>query len=160
VAFDGPLWLRGQLYQSKAEHTNDILSYERFHCQIKSRCWGTLIAFSLFVFICNRRHVHIIKNISSTRLLRLVPSNITMDVPVLIVGTGPSGATAALHLGRLGIKSIVVSRHRGTSNTPRAHIFNQRAMEVLRDAGIEAQCYREASSMERRFCALAPMVSW
>ncbi|CBF84430.1 hypothetical protein AN9029.2 [Aspergillus nidulans FGSC A4] len=71
-----------------------------------------------------------------------------MDVPVLIIGTGPSGATAALHLGRLGIKSIVVSRHRGTANTPRAHIFNQRAMEVLRDAEIEAQCYREASSME------------
>ncbi|KAJ5705663.1 hypothetical protein N7536_001352 [Penicillium majusculum] len=71
-----------------------------------------------------------------------------MDVPVLIIGTGPSGATAALHLGRLGIKSIVISRHRGTANTPRAHIFNQRAMEVLRDAGIEDQCYETASSME------------
>jgi hypothetical protein len=30
-----------------------------------------------------------------------------------------------------------VSRHSGTANTPRAHIFNQRAMEVLRDAGLE-----------------------
>lgn len=74
----------------------------------------------------------------------------TMDVPVLIIGAGPSGATAALHLGRLGIRSLVVSRHRGTANTPRAHIFNQRAMEVLRDAGIEDQCYEQASSMERR----------
>lgn len=56
---------------------------------------------------------------------------------VCIVGAGPSGATTALLLGRLGIPSIVISRHVGTANTPRAHIFNQRAMEVLRDAGLE-----------------------
>jgi 2-polyprenyl-6-methoxyphenol hydroxylase-like FAD-dependent oxidoreductase len=62
-----------------------------------------------------------------------------MDVPVLIIGAGPSGATTALHLGRLGIKTMAVSRHRGTANTPRAHIFNQRAIEVLRDAGLEEQ---------------------
>lgn len=60
-----------------------------------------------------------------------------MDVPVLIIGAGPSGATTALHLARSGIKSMVISRHRGSANTPRAHIFNQRAMEVLRDAGME-----------------------
>ncbi|OOQ89747.1 2,4-dichlorophenol 6-monooxygenase TfdB [Penicillium brasilianum] len=72
----------------------------------------------------------------------------TMNVSVLIIGAGPSGATAALHLGRLGIKTLVISRHRGTANTPRAHIFNQRAMEVLRDAGIEDRCYETASSME------------
>lgn len=60
-----------------------------------------------------------------------------MDVPVLIVGAGPSGASLALHLGLLGIRTIVISRHSGTAHTPRAHIFNQRAMEVLRDAGLE-----------------------
>lgn len=74
----------------------------------------------------------------------------TMNVPVLIIGAGPSGATAALHLGQLGVKTLVVSRHRGTANTPRAHIFNQRAMEVLRDAGIEDRCYESASNMERK----------
>ncbi len=62
-----------------------------------------------------------------------------MDFPVLIIGAGPSGATTALHLARLGIKSLFISRHRGSANTPRAHIFNQRAMEVLRDAGLEEQ---------------------
>ncbi|KAM3425737.1 hypothetical protein BST61_g7670 [Cercospora zeina] len=60
------------------------------------------------------------------------------SVPVLIVGAGPSGATTALLLARYGIKALVISRHVGTANTPRAHIFNQRAMEVLRDAGLEA----------------------
>ncbi|KAI6754800.1 hypothetical protein HG530_012552 [Fusarium avenaceum] len=58
-------------------------------------------------------------------------------VPVLIIGAGPSGATLALLLARQGVKSLAVSKHRGSANTPRAHIFNQRAMEVLRDAGLE-----------------------
>ncbi|KAK4946614.1 hypothetical protein LTR10_014466 [Elasticomyces elasticus] len=60
-----------------------------------------------------------------------------VEVPVLVVGAGPSGATLALLLGRYGIPVVAISRHRGTANTPRAHIFNQRAMEVLRDAGVE-----------------------
>ena len=60
-----------------------------------------------------------------------------MEYPVLIIGTGPSGATTALLLAQMGIKSLAISRHQSTANTPRAHIFNQRAMEVLRDAMLE-----------------------
>lgn len=74
-----------------------------------------------------------------------------MDKPVLIIGAGPSGATTALLLARLGVHSLVISRHSGTANTPRAHIFNQRAMEVLRDVDIEAQCNTVASSVDREF---------
>ncbi|KAF2188156.1 putative FAD dependent oxidoreductase [Zopfia rhizophila CBS 207.26] len=68
-----------------------------------------------------------------------------MDFPVLIIGAGPSGATTALHLARMGVKSLVISRHHGSANTPRAHIFNQRAMEVLRDADIEGSLNSVAS---------------
>lgn len=66
-------------------------------------------------------------------------------IPVLIIGAGPAGATLALHLGKQGVKSVFISRHRGTANTPRAHIFNQRAMEVLRDAGVEDKARAAAS---------------
>lgn len=66
--------------------------------------------------------------------------------PILIIGAGPAGATLALHLSKLGIKSLVVSRYKGTANTPRAHIFNQRAMEVLRDAELEARLTKVAST--------------
>ncbi|KAK3074171.1 hypothetical protein LTR53_003641 [Teratosphaeriaceae sp. CCFEE 6253] len=70
------------------------------------------------------------------------------DVEVLIVGAGPAGATLALLLAQRGIKVCAISRHHGTANTPRAHIFNQRAMEVLRDAGIEARALEVVSPPE------------
>lgn len=72
-----------------------------------------------------------------------------LNISVLIVGAGPAGATTALLLGRYGIPTLVISRHRGTANTPRAHIFNQRAMEVLRDAGIEHLLKPIASTKEQ-----------
>ena len=71
-----------------------------------------------------------------------------MNCSVLIVGAGPSGSTLALHLGLQGVKTIVLSRHKYTANTPRAHIFNQRAMEVLRDAGLDQQLSKVASAAE------------
>ena len=67
---------------------------------------------------------------------------------MLIVGAGPSGATTALLLGQLGIRSLVISRHHDTASTPRAHIFNQRAMEVLRSAGLESRLQSVATSAE------------
>lgn len=69
----------------------------------------------------------------------------------MIIGTGPSGATTALLLARLGVKSLAISRHRNTANTPRAHIFNQRAMEVLRDAGLEKGLNLVASTAQGKF---------
>ena len=66
-------------------------------------------------------------------------------VQVLIIGAGPSGASLALLLAQLGIKTMAVSRHKSTANTPRAHIFNQRAMEVLRAAGLEERVSKVAT---------------
>lgn len=62
-----------------------------------------------------------------------------IDIPVLIVGAGPAGLAAATLLARYDIPALAVSRHPGTANSPRAHITNQRTMEVLRDLGLEAQ---------------------
>jgi 2-polyprenyl-6-methoxyphenol hydroxylase-like FAD-dependent oxidoreductase len=81
-----------------------------------------------------------------------------MDIPVLVMGAGPSGATTALLLAREGVRLLVISRHRSTANTPRAHIFNQRAMEVLRDAGIEKQCNGVASTVERESYLFLPPI--
>jgi len=65
-----------------------------------------------------------------------VAENISTDV--LVIGTGPAGATAALTLATLGVDHIVITKYSWTANTPRAHITNQRTVEIFRDLGIEA----------------------
>jgi 2,4-dichlorophenol 6-monooxygenase len=71
---------------------------------------------------------------------------VTTDV--LIVGSGPAGGAAALCLSTLGIPNIMITKYRWTANTPRAHITNQRTMEIFRDLGIEGQVLADASAHE------------
>jgi 2,4-dichlorophenol 6-monooxygenase len=59
-----------------------------------------------------------------------------MNVPVLIVGGGGAGLTASILLSQLGIESLLVSRYPETSRLPKAHILNQRTMEIFTDAGV------------------------
>ena len=72
----------------------------------------------------------------------------TVETDVLIVGSGPAGGAAALCLATLGVPSIMITKYRWTANTPRAHITNQRAMEIFRDLGIEEQVLADASPHE------------
>ncbi|HEY0507499.1 MAG TPA: FAD-dependent monooxygenase [Blastococcus sp.] len=59
------------------------------------------------------------------------------DTDVLVVGSGPFGATCALALATYGIDVRMVTKRGWLANSPRAHITNQRALEVLRDLGVE-----------------------
>ncbi len=69
---------------------------------------------------------------------------------VLIIGTGPAGSTTAALLSTYGIQNMAINRYRWLSNTPRAHITNQRTMEVLRDLGreVEDEAYLFATHQE------------
>jgi 2,4-dichlorophenol 6-monooxygenase len=57
-------------------------------------------------------------------------------VPVLIVGGGGAGLIASMLLVRQGVEHLLVSARPETSVLPKAHVLNQRAMEVLEDVGV------------------------
>ena len=75
-------------------------------------------------------------------------ADITTDV--LIIGTGPAGSATAALLSSYGVENMAINRYRWLANTPRAHITNQRTMEVLRDLGreVEEEAYMFASGQE------------
>ncbi|GAA4115385.1 FAD-dependent monooxygenase [Nocardioides fonticola] len=73
------------------------------------------------------------------------PTGTTVETDVVIVGSGPAGSSAALFLAELGVPTIMITKYRWTANTPRAHITNQRAMEIFRDLGIEEQVLADAT---------------
>lgn len=76
-------------------------------------------------------------------------SNVTeFDTEVLVVGSGPMGAAAALALATYGVKVHVVTRWNWLANSPRAHITNQRTVEVFRDLGIEQEVTQYAMPWE------------
>ena len=77
-----------------------------------------------------------------------VPAGPTVETDVLIVGSGPAGGAAALSLAALGVPNIMITKYRWTANTPRAHITNQRAMEIFRDLGVEDQVLADATPHE------------
>jgi 2,4-dichlorophenol 6-monooxygenase len=57
-------------------------------------------------------------------------------VPVLIVGGGGAGLTASMLLADLNVEHLLINSRPGTSDLPKAHVLNQRAMEILDDAGV------------------------
>jgi len=91
---------------------------------------------------------------------------------VLIVGTGPAGSSTAALLSSYGIDNVLINNYTWLAGTPRAHITNQRTMEVLRDLGkeVEAEAYLHATEQdlmgENIFCTslageeLGRMKSW
>jgi 2,4-dichlorophenol 6-monooxygenase len=97
-------------------------------------------------------------------------ADITTDV--MIIGTGPAGSATAALLASYGINTFIINRYRWLAPTPRAHITNQRTMEVLRDLGpaVEAEVYQQATEQdlmgENVFCEslageeLGRMKSW
>jgi len=61
------------------------------------------------------------------------------EVEVVVVGGGPTGLSAAIALGRLGVSTLLVERRATTSTHPRGHVENGRTMELFRLWGVEKE---------------------
>jgi 2-polyprenyl-6-methoxyphenol hydroxylase-like FAD-dependent oxidoreductase len=69
---------------------------------------------------------------------------------VLVVGSGPAGGSAALLPATYGVRTLLVSKYGWVANTPRAHIANQRTLEVLRDLGLRFEAVELSADSVRR----------
>lgn len=72
----------------------------------------------------------------------------TVETSVLIIGGGGAGLTASMLLSKLGVDSYLVSSLPTTSLLPKAHILNQRAMEIMTDAGVADEIYMRGTPPE------------
>jgi len=71
-----------------------------------------------------------------------------VETDVLVVGAGPAGLTASALLARAGVQAIGITKYPGTADSPRAHITNQRTVEVMRDLGVEDRLRQTAMPQE------------
>jgi len=71
-----------------------------------------------------------------------------VETDLLIVGTGPAGASLACFLTTYAMKGIMIGATPGCATTPRAHITNMAALECLRDLGLEDECIKQAAPNE------------
>ena len=77
-----------------------------------------------------------------------VPPLRKVNTQVLIVGAGGAGLAMTCYLQDLGVDTITVERHAGTSPMPKAHYINQRTMEVFRQHGMSEAVYARAAPRE------------
>jgi 2-polyprenyl-6-methoxyphenol hydroxylase-like FAD-dependent oxidoreductase len=64
------------------------------------------------------------------------------DLPVLVIGGGPTGLTAALELSRMGIDVRIIDKAQEPSMTSRALGVQARTLELLRPRGVGGEMLR------------------
>ncbi|KAE9962425.1 hypothetical protein BLS_000335 [Venturia inaequalis] len=64
------------------------------------------------------------------------------DVPVLIVGGGPTGLLLAYLLSKLNVKSLLIEKYPQRLSAPKAHALNPRTLEICRQFGLDTKKIR------------------
>ncbi|WP_050418968.1 FAD-dependent monooxygenase [Bradyrhizobium tropiciagri] len=72
----------------------------------------------------------------------------TLETSVLIVGGGGAGLTASMLLSTLNIDHILVSALPHTSRLPKAHVLNQRSLEIFEEIGVAERVLQRSTPAE------------
>src|SRR5215472_14408462 len=64
-------------------------------------------------------------------------------VPVVIIGAGPTGLTAANLLGQYGIETLLVERNTGLSDLPRAITIDDEGLRICQILGLRDEVLRD-----------------
>ena len=75
------------------------------------------------------------------------------EIPILIVGGGPTGLCASIALSRFGIRSLLVEKHSSVSPFPRTRAVHRRSMEIVRQWGLEERIHARELDLE-------PVIAW
>lgn len=75
----------------------------------------------------------------SIEILRSVNeySSAALEVPVLIIGGGPSGLLLSYLLSQLGTQSLIVERYAERLAAPKAHALSPRSLEICRQFNLD-----------------------
>ena len=72
-----------------------------------------------------------------------------LETDVLIIGGGVVGLTASMLLTRLGLSSRLYTYYKTTSPHPKAHIINQRSMEIFSELGLAQAIYAVSTPADK-----------
>lgn len=59
--------------------------------------------------------------------------------PIVVVGAGPVGLTAARLIANAGRRCVVIERREGPRRNPAAHVVNARTLEIFRHCGLDME---------------------
>lgn len=71
-----------------------------------------------------------------------------IKVPVIIIGGGGCVLTMSSFLSDYGIDHFLFERHMSTSILPKAHVLNQRTMEILRQHHMADKITRQGAPLK------------
>ncbi|KAL0936770.1 2,4-dichlorophenol 6-monooxygenase [Colletotrichum truncatum] len=69
--------------------------------------------------------------------------NVSVNVPVLIVGGGPTGLFTAYMLSKHGVKSLLIEKYSQRLAAPKAHALCPRTLECCRQYGLDTNMLRK-----------------